>query len=442
MRAGGVASATCVRNARAVAKCVPDTVVAFPTGARWCVGVGRGMPAYHQRLTRLPPTATPPGGGSRRRYIPANAMTVYPVVARTSTRETNTAYFFLFLLVVPPLLTAALFRERVPISGRVHFIMVDSEREAELGEGEAAQLLSGQAMLPKEHPVFRAVSAVLTDVVRAAEALLADEEAVAAGVAATAATSGCVACGTLAPAATPGGGAAASAPELTGGVGLRGALAGAWGRVAETMSLAVRRAPRSARNWRLVVVDSTVVNAFAVPGGIVVVTTGLLVSIDKAVRAGSIPSRESALATVVAHEVAHVVARHGVEVLAHMSWQVWAEALAASSPLLPFMFNMLYQLPHSRLKEMEADTIGVSIMAAAGYDPTAAQYWYAHLDGTPAHRAWVSTHPHDVARAENAAAEAARVALRYKAHGTAFRTHAGVEAALATATTRKPAPIT
>jgi len=120
--------------------------------------------------------------------------------------------------------------------------------------------------------------------------------------------------------------------------------------------------------YRFKVIESDQVNAFAAPGGYIYFYTGLLREMDS----------EAEMAAVVAHEISHVVARHGVKRLQT------ALGVAAVSELLfgdesnqmrDMAVNVGLQLvfaDYSRDAEREADSYGIHYMVAAGYDPAGA----------------------------------------------------------------------
>lgn len=127
------------------------------------------------------------------------------------------------------------------------------------------------------------------------------------------------------------------------------------------------------------VIDSDEVNAFALPGGFFYVNKGLLLAADN----------EAELAGVMAHEIAHVAARHAMENQAKASLLEYA-ALGASI-FIGGIPGMIYQntagigllgifMKFSRSAEEEADKLGVQYMWAAGYDPGAMATMFEKLE--------------------------------------------------------------
>ncbi|AWU94776.1 M48 family metalloprotease [Azospirillum ramasamyi] len=124
---------------------------------------------------------------------------------------------------------------------------------------------------------------------------------------------------------------------------------------------------RAGEPWTFTVLDSDVVNAFAVPGGYVYVTRGLL----------ALAKDEAEVAGVLAHEIAHITARHSAQ---RQTRQTIAGILAAGVGLV-FGNDTLAQLAglggtavvasYSREQELEADQLGVETLHRAGYDPFA-----------------------------------------------------------------------
>lgn len=161
--------------------------------------------------------------------------------------------------------------------------------------------------------------------------------------------------------------------------------------------------------WEFVVFDSKEANAFCLPGGKVGIYTGIL----------PITKDEAGLATVIGHEIAHAVARHGAErmsegLLLQTGGGLLGAGLANSDPRTRALVLTAYglgakvgrELPHSRAQESEADRIGLIYMARAGYDPEAAVGFWQRFGqhnrqqgggGTPE---FLRTHPLDTVRVQ------------------------------------------
>ncbi len=149
-----------------------------------------------------------------------------------------------------------------------------------------------------------------------------------------------------------------------------------------------------------------VVNAFCLPGGKVFVYTGIL----------KYTQNECGLATVIGHEVAHALARHGAErmtlaLLSEVGEKALEAALASQGPTTVNAMRMVYGLtsqvgvllPYSRKQEFEADHIGLILMARAGYDPRCALAFWERMKGAEKGErppVFLSTHPTDQARIE------------------------------------------
>lgn len=117
-------------------------------------------------------------------------------------------------------------------------------------------------------------------------------------------------------------------------------------------------------DFTFTVLNSSDVNAFALPGGYIYVTRGLLALADT----------EAQLAGVLAHEIGHVTARHAAQRYSHGKVTNFGKALAqfAESSVLGALFNVgsaVYLSGYSREQEFEADTLGVRYLLRAGYDP-------------------------------------------------------------------------
>lgn len=148
--------------------------------------------------------------------------------------------------------------------------------------------------------------------------------------------------------------------------------------------------------WRFVVVNDPLKNAFCVPGGKVFVFTGLF----------NIMESEDALASIVAHEVGHAIARHGSEriamakfafILYFLLWLFFDQLQIAS-----LVINLALTLPYSRKIEREADVIGLYLMTAACYDPNESPKAFETLakEEGSSHVEFLSTHPATKGRVE------------------------------------------
>lgn len=159
--------------------------------------------------------------------------------------------------------------------------------------------------------------------------------------------------------------------------------------------------------WEFNLVEGDSVNAWAMPGGKVVVYTGIL----------PVTKDEHGLAVVMGHEIAHAVAGHGNErlsqgLLVQMGGMALSTALAKrpeeTQKLFMAAFGLGTQvgilLPYSRLHESEADYLGLIFMAIAGYDPHAAIDFWQRMASSKKGAAppeFLSTHPSDVTRINN-----------------------------------------
>lgn len=149
-------------------------------------------------------------------------------------------------------------------------------------------------------------------------------------------------------------------------------------------------------------------NAFVAPGGAAFVHTGLLELLPE----------DDALAAVLAHELAHVVCRHGAEKMTYGLLQVAASvavavALGGGADVARLLTELGFGLPFSRAAETEADRVGMVLAARACYDAAGQavvfQRLEAHSHGHGAPPAWLSTHPTNKARVRAALAAAAGV---------------------------------
>ena len=152
-----------------------------------------------------------------------------------------------------------------------------------------------------------------------------------------------------------------------------------------------------------VIQDDKQANAFALPGNKVAVYTGIL----------PITRDEPGLAAVLAHEIGHVLARHGGERLSQqMGVQTVTQLLAGMASSNPATVQLVSAalgagasvgvlLPWGRAQESEADHLGLILMAKAGYDPRAAlDLWKRMAEASKGQRPpeFLSTHPSEATR--------------------------------------------
>lgn len=159
--------------------------------------------------------------------------------------------------------------------------------------------------------------------------------------------------------------------------------------------------------WEYKLVENKEVNAWCMPGGKIVVYSGIL----------PVTKTEAGLATVMGHEVAHALANHGQQ---RMSAGVFQQLGAAGTQILVSEkneqtqalamqaygtgSNVLGMLPFSRSHESEADEIGLTLMAIAGYNPTESIAFWQRMSansGGTAPPEFMSTHPSDATRIAN-----------------------------------------
>ncbi|QDZ19724.1 metallopeptidase [Chloropicon primus] len=160
--------------------------------------------------------------------------------------------------------------------------------------------------------------------------------------------------------------------------------------------------------WEFNLVDSPEVNAFVLPGGKVVVYTGLF---------GVLKSKEE-LAMVLAHEIAHTVARHNAEKITQQMTSTVLAALASLALGADFVSTPLIlglQLPYSRQCENEADAIGLQLMARACFAPQNGPKAMSRLSGEGnAMPEFLSTHPHSETRVSNLKKELGKASEVYE----------------------------
>lgn len=179
--------------------------------------------------------------------------------------------------------------------------------------------------------------------------------------------------------------------------------------------------------WEFKLVDNKEVNAWCMPGGKIVFYSGIL----------PICKDDAGMATVMGHEVAHALANHGQQrmsagLLQQLGAAGTAIAVGGKSPETQALIMQAYgigtqvggMLPFSRRHETEADEIGLTLMAIAGYNPeTSVAFWerMSANSGGAKPAEIMSTHPSDETRIANlkrlipkAKAEAAKFGVVFK----------------------------
>jgi len=163
------------------------------------------------------------------------------------------------------------------------------------------------------------------------------------------------------------------------------------------------RSERPALPWSFKLVDDPIVNAFALPGGFIFITRGIMASLNS----------EAELAGVIGHEIGHVTARHSASQMSRQQLQqigigvgsVLSSEVASAAGALSAGLGLL-NLRYGRGDESQSDELGVRYMSRAGYDPNSLTGVFQTLalvggsrDGGPPE--WASTHPDPVNREQD-----------------------------------------
>jgi len=167
--------------------------------------------------------------------------------------------------------------------------------------------------------------------------------------------------------------------------------------------------------WQVNVQTSKDVNAYCMPGGKIMVYTGLISQLN---------ATDAELAAVIGHEIAHALREHSRERLS----RAYAEQIALAGiavatgageqtmALASQVSAVTFTLPHSREQEAEADRMGLELMARAGYDPNAAVSLWEKMSklggGGPE---FLSTHPSGQSRIQDLRSNIPRVLPLYQA---------------------------
>jgi len=170
-------------------------------------------------------------------------------------------------------------------------------------------------------------------------------------------------------------------------------------RYVECVSRALTRVIAPEQSWEVQTFESDAINAFALPGGKIGVYTGLI----------DITDNQHQLATVVGHEIAHVLANHSAaRVSNQLAAQLGASVVSSATGVNPQVIGMgaqvLLLMPYGRADESEADVLGLRYMAEAGFDPTAAPALWVNMARAKDGKAppeFLSTHPSNQSRIEN-----------------------------------------
>lgn len=156
-------------------------------------------------------------------------------------------------------------------------------------------------------------------------------------------------------------------------------------RIGQRLARQSSRPPTKDYPYTFQVVDSDSVNAFATMGGFVYVHTGLLTEAEN----------EAQLASVLAHEIAHVTERHAIKQIRQMAI---AQGLASAAGVdnntaVTIGVELALRRPNSRQAEYEADAVGLSTLERAGYAQIAAIDFMKKLLNAPSVPTVLSTHP-------------------------------------------------
>jgi len=178
----------------------------------------------------------------------------------------------------------------------------------------------------------------------------------------------------------------------------------------------VFRADAPGWQWDVNVLTTKELNAYCMPGGKIMVYTGLI---------DGLHTTDAELAAVIGHEIAHALREHSREAVSRAVAQQAGIAVLATVAglgeggvnLASQVAQVTFSLPRSRQQESEADQIGLELMARAGYDPHAAITLWQKMEsansGAPPQ--WLSTHPSSSTRISELQALQPRVLPLYQA---------------------------
>ncbi|MCL7035646.1 hypothetical protein MKW94_021367 [Papaver nudicaule] len=242
--------------------------------------------------------------------------------------------------------------ERIPYSGRFHVILLSEDLTREIGENTfngKMKTYEGK-ILPETHPESVRVKSIANDIIKALEKGLKNE-------------------------------------KLGSGLGYNGFKAATY--------------HLEGLDWEIFVVNEPTVRASVCYSGKIFVSTGLF----------DVLRTDAEIATAIAHEVGHVVARHGAEDISKKLWLIilknmvkrWIFDIGDEITKPIFEAYDFLLLPFRRRNEMEADYIGLLLLASAGYDPQVAPQVYEKLgkvSGDSPLDDYLATHPSGKKRAK------------------------------------------
>ncbi|KAL4168082.1 hypothetical protein KRP22_011486 [Phytophthora ramorum] len=174
--------------------------------------------------------------------------------------------------------------------------------------------------------------------------------------------------------------------------------------------------------WKFHVIEAKEPNAFCLPGGKVFVHSGLF----------KVLSSEDALAAVMFHEAAHGLARHGAEKISFslLVYGLLAVVFPDYGQISDLMVKLAVDLPFSRKLELEADSIGLRLMAQACYDPRASIQMNTSLGQIDkgSQFKYFSTHPPSAERVQSLREQLHNALKVYEASGCGSRKQAFAKA--------------
>lgn len=199
--------------------------------------------------------------------------------------------------------------------------------------------------------------------------------------------------------------------------------------------------------WEFNLVQDDQLNAFCMPGGKIVVYTGMLTL------AGTGADRDDELAAVIGHEVGHAIAKHGQErasqqLLTQLGGQLLGAAVATKTAetqqAVALAYGMGAQygalLPFSRKHELEADYIGIVLATLAGYDANAAITLWQKMEaasGGSSNSEFMSTHPSSSTRIKQLEKDIPKVKATYGTATTTTKAATSTKKAGKSTTTKK-----